>query len=137
MIVVDTNITLEKRALSSEQTLPANPFPRKYIHSAFHDFQDAMQAFIALLSSGYDASDIHLMKGLDFVEAVEHRQTFLGFLCSSDDHTYLREAKRGKHMLSVRFSNYDQMFQVRDLLAPYNAYSMTYVDTWSITPLLI
>ena len=39
-------------------------------------------------------------------------------------------------MLSVRFSTYERINQVRDLLAPYGAYSMVYVDTWSVTPLL-
>lgn len=137
MTVVVKHNALEQKILSTEQTFPAAPFPRKYIHAAFHDFQDAVQAFIVLLGSGYDARDIHLMKGGDFIEAVEQRQTPVGFFCSSDDHLYLREAKRGKHMLSVRFSTYERMNQVRDLLAPYGAYSMTYVDTWSVTPLII
>ena len=136
MNVVEIQNNLKQKTVSSEETFPAAPFPRKYIHAAFHDFQDAVQAFIALLSSGYDARDIHLMQGQDFLEAVEQRQTPVGFFCSSDDHLYLREAKRGKHMLSVRFSTYERMNQVRDLLAPYSAYSMTYVDTWSVTPLL-
>lgn len=136
MNVVEIHTTLELKTVSSEVTFPAAPFPRKYIHAAFHDFQDAVQAFIALLGSGYDAGDIHLMKGRDFIEAVEQRQTPIGFFCSSDDHLYLREAKRGKHMLSVRFSTYERMNQVRELLAPYGVYSMTYVDTWSVTPLL-
>ena len=137
MNVVETRSAIERRVVSSEQAFPATPFPRKYIHAAFNDFQDAMQAFIALLGSGYDASDIHLMNGRDFIEAVEQRQTPIGVFCSSDDHIYMREAKRGKHTLSVRFSSYTQMNQVRDLLAPYGAYSMVYVDTWSITPLIV
>ena len=137
MAVVVKPDTFEKNILSTEKTFPATPFPRKYIHMAFHTYQDAMQACIALISSGCDVRDIHLMTGRDFIEAVELRQTPIGFFCSADDHLYLREAKRGKHMLSVRFSSYDQMNQVRDLLAPYGAYSMVYVDTWSVTPLIV
>jgi hypothetical protein len=137
MTVVVTQNALEQKTVSSEETFPAAPFPRKYIHAAFHDFQDAMQACISLLGSGYAAEDIHLMKGRDFLEAVERRQTPIGFFCSSDDHLYLREAKRGKYMLSVRFSTYERMNQVRDLLAPYGAYSMAYIDTWSVTPLIV
>ncbi len=137
MTVVAKRNTLEQNILSTEMAFPATPFPRKYIHMAFHTYQDAMQACIALISSGNDVRDIHLMTGQDFIEAIEQRQTPFGFFCSSDDHLYLREAKRGKHMLSVRFSSYDQMNQVRDLLAPYGAYSMVYVDTWSITPLIV
>ncbi|MGZ3609465.1 MAG: hypothetical protein ACXWPS_18330 [Ktedonobacteraceae bacterium] len=137
MNLVEIHSTLEQRVESSEQAFPAAPFPRKYIHTAFIDFQDAVQAFIALLGSGYDTQDIYLMRGRDFIEAVELNRTPVGFFCSSDEHLYLLEAKRGKHILSVRFFNYEQMNQVRNLLAPYRAYSMVYVDTWSVTPLIV
>jgi hypothetical protein len=81
MNVVETRSVLEQRVVSSEQMFPAAPFPRKYIHAAFSDFQDAIQAFIALLGSGYDARNIHLMKGRDFIEAVERRKTPIGVFC--------------------------------------------------------
>ncbi len=137
MNLVEIQSVIEQKTRSSEQVLPAAPFPRKYIHTAFHDFQEAVQAFMALLGSGYNASDIHLMKGRDFIEAVEQNRTPVGFFCSADENLYLLEAKRGKHMLSVPFYNYKQMNQVRDLLAPYGAYSMLFVDTWSVTPLIV
>ncbi len=137
MAVVVKQNTLEQNTLSTEKAFPSAPFPRKYIHMAFHTYQGAMQASIVLISSGSDMRDIHLMTGRDFIEAVEQRLTPIGFFCSSDDHIYMREAKRGKYMLSVRFSSYEQMNQVRDLLAPYGAYSMAYVDTWSVTPLIV
>ena len=35
----------EQQKSVSERTFPAAPFPRKYIHSAFDDLQDAVQAF--------------------------------------------------------------------------------------------
>jgi hypothetical protein len=134
--VVDTlNVSEQQRDVSSERTFPAANFPRKYIHMAFRNLQDAVQAFTALLDAGYDARDIHLMTGRDFVEAVEQRQTLFGFLCSTDDAVYMHDAKQGHHMLSVRPSTWEQMKQVTDLLASYRALSMTYVDTWTIAVL--
>lgn len=125
----------QQRAVSSERTFPAAPFPRKYIHMAFHDLQDAVQAFIALLDADYDAGYIHLMTGRDFVEAVEQRQTLFSSLCSFDEDVYLHDAKRGYHMLSVRPAGSEQVQQIRELLAPYGARSMTYVDTWTMAVL--
>jgi hypothetical protein len=141
MNFVDTlNVSEQQTALSSEQTFPVAPFPRKYIHSAFRDLQDAVQAFTALLNAGYDSVDIHLMTGRDFVEAVEQRQTLFGFLstcffCSTGDAAYLHDAQRGHHMLSVRLATWEQMQQIRELLTPYGAHSMTYVDTWTMAVL--
>jgi hypothetical protein len=38
-----TQETVEQLAVSSERTLPANPFPRKYFHSVIDDLQDVVQ----------------------------------------------------------------------------------------------
>ncbi|MDQ2907002.1 MAG: hypothetical protein M3Y81_26115 [Chloroflexota bacterium] len=126
----------ERVSVSSELTFPAAPFPRKYVHSVFNDLQDAVQAVLALLVAGYAASDIHLMTGEHFMEAVARRQTLLSFLFSFDYDVYLQEARRGRFILAVRLSGYEQMNQVRDLVAPYHAHLMKYVDTWTMTELL-
>ena len=49
---------------------------------------------------------------------------------------YLHEAMRGHHILAVRLSSYEQMKQVRDLLAPHHAHLMKYIDTWTVSELL-
>ncbi len=126
----------EHVSVSSELTFPPSPFPRKYVHSVFNDLQDAVQAVLALLVAGYAASDIHVMTGGHFVEAVERSQTLLSFLFSFDYDVYLREARRGRFILAVRLSGCEQMNQVRDLLIPYHAFLMKYVDTWTMTELL-
>lgn len=134
---VDTLNGYEQQRAVFEPTFPAAPFPRKYIHIAFDDLQDAVQAFTALLNSGYDARNIHLMTGRDFVEAAEQRQTLLGFLSSLDDAVYLRDAQRGLQMLSIRPSSPAQIKQVSDLVASYQPCSMTYVDTWTVAVLSV
>src|SRR5579875_498847 len=136
MKFVDARNIPEQRDAFSERAFPAAPFPRKYIHAAFHDLQDAVLAFIALLGAGYDGGNIHLMTSRDFVEAVEQRQTLLGFLCSFNSDVCLHEANRGQHILSVRPATSEQMKQIRDLLIAYHVRSMTYVDTWTVTRLL-
>jgi hypothetical protein len=132
-----THDTLEQLPVSSQRTLPAAPFPRKYVHSVFDDVQDAMQAVHTLRAAGYDDRDIHLMASWDFVEAVERRRTLLDFLFSIDYDVYVHEARRGCHILAVRLARHEQKEQVRDLLAPHHAYLMKYVDTWTITDLLV
>jgi hypothetical protein len=129
--------TVEQLPVSSQRTLPAAPFPCKYVHSVFDDVQDAMQAVHALRAAGYDDRDIHLMTNWDFVEAVERRRTLLDFLFSIDYDVYVHEARRGHHILAVRLARHEQKEQVRDLLAPHHAYLMKYVDTWTITDLLV
>lgn len=122
--------------VSSQRTFPAAPFPRKYVHSVFDDLPDAVQAVQALRAAGYDARDIHIMSSWDFVEAVEGRQTLVNFLFSIDYDVYVQEARRGRHILAVRLYSYEQMKQMRDLLAPHHAHLMRYVDTWTVTQLL-
>ena len=128
--------TVEQFPVSSQRTLPAAPFPRKYVHSVFDDVQDTVQAVHALRAAGYDDRDIHLMTSWDFVEAVERRRTFLDFLFSIDYDVYAQEARQGHHILAVRLFRHEQKEQVRDLLAPHHAYLMKYVDTWTMTDLL-
>ena len=128
--------TVEQFPVSSQRTLPAAPFPRKYVHSVFDDVQDAVQAVHALRAAGYDGRDIHLMASGDFVEAVERRRTFLDFLFSIDYDVYVHEARQGHHILAVRLARHEQKEQVRDLLAPHHAYLMKYVDTWTMTDLI-
>jgi len=137
----------EQAPVSSERTFPANPFPRKYVHSVIDNLEDAVQAVYALRVAGYDARDIHVMASWDFVEAVERRQQhqnrfskMLMRLCAFIDEgfadVYLYEACRGNHILMVRLTRKEQIEQVRDLLASHQAYLIKYVDTWTVTDLL-
>jgi hypothetical protein len=130
-----TSDTVEQLPVSSQRTLPAAPFPRKYVHSVFDDVQDAVHAVHTLRVAGYDDRDIHLMTNWDFVEAVERRRTLLDFLFSIDYDVYVHEARRGHHILAVRLARHEQKEQARDLLAPHHAYLMKYVDTWTMTDL--
>jgi hypothetical protein len=136
MIDIKIPDTYEQITMSSQRTLPAAPFPRKYVHSVFDDLPDAMQAVQALRAAGYDARDIYIMSNWDYVEAVEGGQTLVNFLFSIDYDVYLQEARRGRHILAVRLYSYEQMKQMRDLLAPHHAHLMRYVDTWTVTQLL-
>ena len=135
-----TQDTFEQLAVSPEQTLerrlPATPFPRRYVHSVFNNPEDAVQAFLTLLGAGYDGRDIRIMAGQDYEEAVERGQTLLSALTSNDLDDYLREARRGGHILAVRLYRYEQMLQVRDLLAPHHARHMKYIDTWTVAQLI-
>jgi hypothetical protein len=126
----------QQGAVSSELTFPVAPFPRKYIHSVFNRLQDATHAMLAMHLAGYAASNIHIMTGEHFVEAVGRRQTVLSALFSSDYEMYLREARQGRWILAVRLPRYEQRNQVRDLLLPHHAHLMTYVDTWTMTTLI-
>ena len=121
---------------SPQRTLPSSPFPRKHVHCVFDDLQAAQQGAQALLAAGYDGRDIHVLASQDYVEAVERGQTLIGFLTSIDLDGYLYESRRGHHILAVRISRYEQMEQVRGLLAPRHAHLMKYVDTWAIVELL-
>ena len=135
-----TQETFEKLVVAPEQTiertLPTAPFPRKYVHSVFDNSQDTLQAFLTLLAAGYSTRDIHILVGQEYVEAVERGQTLIGFLTSIDLDDYLREARRGCHILAVRLSRYEQIEQVRDLLAPHHARHMKYIDTWTVAQLI-
>jgi hypothetical protein len=106
----DTN---EPMSFSSERTFPEAPFPRKYVHSVFDNLQDARQAAHVLRTTGFDARDIHIMTGWDYVEAVERRQTLLSFLSSFDHDVYLREAHRGRQILAVRLSSYERYSPIK------------------------
>lgn len=134
--MTDMQTQRQQVVVSTMRTFPAAPFPRKYIHSVFNNLEDAMHALLTLLVAGYDAKDIHIMTGHDLIEALEQSQTLISFLCSSDYDVYLNEGKRGRHILAVRLSNYEQIQQVRDLLAPHHAYLMKYIDTWTVAPLI-
>ncbi len=80
MSVIDTHhISEQRRDVFSEGVVPATPFPRKYINTAFCDQQDAVQAFTALLDECLNPWDIQLMTGWDFVEIIEQRQTLFCF----------------------------------------------------------
>ncbi len=128
--------TYEQLALSSQRTLPATPFPRKHVHCVFDDLRDAAQAYHILLEAGYDGKNIHILTHRDYAEAVEQGETFISFLASIDLDVYLQEARRGHHILAVRLSGYEQMEQIRDLLAPHHAHLMKYIDTWTVADLL-
>ena len=132
----NTQNPLEELSLTSARALPTTPFPRKHVHSAFDDQQDALQAAEALRQSGFDARDIYLLTYADYEEALGRGQTFLSSLTSSDLAVYLDAARRGCTILAVRLANFGQVEQVRDLLAPHRAHLVRYVDTWTVAHLL-
>ncbi len=134
-------------SLPSRQTFPPAPFPRKYVHSVIDDLRQAEQAVHALQAAGYDARDIYLFAGQEFAAAVEHRlqqknglsETLLRFFASTDEgffgDAYLHAARRGHYILIVHLPRAEQMERVRDLLAPYHAYLIKYIGTWTVTDL--
>src|SRR5256714_2841305 len=109
MISTMTQDTYEPMSVSSERTFPAAPFPHKYVNSVFDDLQDARQAFHTWRAAGFDARDIHIMRGGDYVEAVEGGQTFVSFFPSKNYDGSLRGAPGGSHILAVRLSRHEQM----------------------------
>jgi len=132
----NTQKTFEELSITSERTLPATPFPRKYIHSAFNDRQDALQAAQSLRSAGYDARDIYMLTYADYEEAIGRGQTLISSLSSTDLDVYLDEARHGRTILAVRLASPGQIEQARDLLAPHRAHQVRYVDTWTVAQLL-
>ena len=146
MSYVKTYEEYEQLPVSSERTFPAAPYPRTYIHCVLDDLYDAVQAVHALRSMDFDPGDVHVMASWDFVEAVERRQQrqnrlakmlmrFLTFLDEGFGDTYLHEALRGHHILTVRLSRNEQILQVRDVLASHHTRLIKYVDTWTVTDL--
>ena len=129
-------LVVEQMPVSTKQTLPAAPFPRKYILSVFVDLQDARQAALALRAAGFDERGIHVLQRRDFVEAVAQDQSPFNLVTSMDYDIYLREASRGRFFLAVHPKGYAQLKQIRDLLAPHHAYLANYIDTWTTTELL-
>ena len=98
------------------------------------------QAVQALLDAGFTADDINFMTSQDFIQAAEQGEhqnkslsKSLSHFVSSLDHNvtdaYLNEAHRENDILSVRITKTDQMAQVRDILAPYHAQRIQYIDT--------
>ncbi|HEY6542825.1 MAG TPA: hypothetical protein VIZ18_17915 [Ktedonobacteraceae bacterium] len=132
----DTQKTFEELFITSERALPTTPFPRKYIHSAFNDRKDALQAAQSLHSAGYDTRDIYMLTYADYSEAMNRGQTLFSSLTSTDLDAYLDEARHGRTILAVRLANYGQIEQVRDLLAPHRAHLVRYIDTWTMAQLL-
>jgi hypothetical protein len=139
--------TYEQLPVSSEQTFPAAPFPRKHVHCVIDNLRDAVHAVYALRAAGYDAKDIHVMACWDFVEAVEraHQQknglskllsSIISYFDEGFGKVYLREARLGRHVLTVHLLRNEQLEQVRDLLASHNAHLIKYVDTWTVADLL-
>ena len=129
-------LIVEQSPVSTNRVLPARPFPRKYVHSVFANVQDARRAALALRAAGFDEQSIYMLSGRDFGEAVSQGQSPFDFLTSMDYDVYLREASRGRTFVSVRPTSYDQLKQIRDLLAPHNARRVNYIDTWTMSPLL-
>lgn len=132
----DTQKTFEELSITSGRTLPTTPFPRKYVHSAFNDRQDALRAAQSLHNAGYDIRDIYMLTYADYDEAMHRGQSFISALTSNDLDVYLNEARHGRTILAVRLANHGQMEQVRDLLAPHRAHLVRYIDTWTIAQLL-
>jgi hypothetical protein len=136
----------EQMPVSSERAFPAAPFPRQYVHCVVDDLRYAVEAVYALRAAGYDAGNIHVMAGWDYVEAVERRYQcqncltriltrVLSFIGEDFSNVYLSATLRGKHVLMVRLSAREQTEQVRDVLADHHAHLIKYVDTWTVTTL--
>lgn len=136
----------ERLPVSSAQTFPSRPFPRKYVHSVLDDLNYVVQAVYALRDAGCRAEDIHVMASWDFVAAVERRhqqqnlfsKAFTRLLTFFDEgfgDAYLHEACRGHHILAVHLSGDMQIKLVHDVLASYYAHLIKYVDTWTVTDL--
>lgn len=126
----------EELARSTQRTLPATPFPRGHVHCVFDSPRDVMQAVLTLRAAGYDDEDIHVMTGREYMEAVEQGHTLITSLTSSEDDVYLHEARRGRYFLAVRLYSYEQIEQIRRLLARHHAHLMKYVDTWTVIELV-
>jgi hypothetical protein len=134
----------EQLSVLSQQVYPADTFPSKYIHCAIDDLRDAVQAVEALQAAGYAASSISLVTSWDFAEALERSyqqrcslsQAFAHFIDSGFDEVYRQEASRGHHILTVHLSNFEQIEQVRNVLAPHYAHRMKYIDTWTTADLI-
>ncbi len=129
-------LVVEQLPVSTKRTLPATPFPRKYVLSVFVYLQDARQAALALRAAGFDEQGIHVLQSREFVEAVAQDQSPFNIVTSIDYDVYLREASRGRFFLAVHAASYARLKQIRDLLAPHHAYLAKYIDTWTLTELL-
>jgi hypothetical protein len=102
----------------------------------FDNPDDAKRAAQALQNVGVASEDIHVLDNKGFTEAIERGQTPWSFLSSMAYDVYVQQARQGKTILAVPVSGQEQMRQVRDLLAPYHAHLMKYIDTWTTTELL-
>jgi hypothetical protein len=128
---VDEN---EQSQVSSKQ--PALHFPRKYVLAVLNNMQDAQGAADALRNAGFNGHEILVLESPDFVNAVGRDQLPSNIVTSKSHDMYLLEANRGRVFLAVRPNRTDQLMQIRDVLAPYGAYLVRYIDTWSQTELL-
>jgi hypothetical protein len=134
----------ERLSVLSQQAYPPKTLPRKYIHCAINELRDAVQAVEALQAIGYDARDISLVACWDFAEALERSyqqrssllQAFAHFTDSGVDNIYRQEASRGHHILTVHLCNFEQIEQVRNLLASHHAHLMKYIDPWTTADLI-
>jgi hypothetical protein len=129
-------LVVEQLPMSTKRTLPAAPFPGKFVLSVFVDLQDARQAALALRAAGFDERGIHVLQSSDVVAAVAQDQSPFDIVTSMDYDIYLREASRGRFFLAVHPAGYAQLKQIADLLAPHHTYLANYIDTWTLTELL-
>lgn len=136
----------EQVPVSSERVLPGAPFPNTYIHCVVDDLQSAVKAVIALRIFGYAGNDVHVFASWDYEEAVERRdkqryglaKVFARLHALLDEgfgDAYLHEARKGRHILAVRLSRKEHMWDIRDLLARHNARLIKYVDAWATADL--
>lgn len=127
---------IEQVPVSIQRTLPAAPFPRKYVVSVFVDMRDAGQAAHALRAAGFEERALHVLESRDFLEALAQDQSPFNLFTSIDYDPYLREASRGRIFLTVHTASYARLKQIRDLLTPHRAYLAKYINTWTVTELL-
>jgi hypothetical protein len=144
MIDIKAAKIYERLSVLSQQAYPPDTFPRKYIRCAIDDLRDAVQAVEALQAAGYDASSISLVASWDFAEALERSYqqrsnlfyASLRFIDAGFDNVYRQEANSGHHILTVHLSSFEQIAQVRSLLASHCAHLMKYIDTWTTADLI-
>ena len=129
-------VSAEQLAAPVERTLPALPFPNKYVLTVFVDLSSALQAAYALSEAGFDKREIHILLSHEFVKSVSQDQSPFHIITSMDHDIYIREAHRGRFFLAIRPSGYAQLNQIRDLLVQQHAYLANYIDTWTVTELI-
>ena len=127
---------VEQMQIAMERSLPAMPFPRKYVLSVFVNLQDALKAAFALSAAGFDKRDIYLLQSYEFVKSVIQDQSPFEIITSIDYESYVREAHRQRVILAVRPDRYAHLKQIRDVLARHHGYLANYIDTWTVTELL-
>ena len=125
---------------------PTRPLPMNYVIGGVIDsLQEAEQAVQTLQGAGYSDQDILLIPSQDFIEAIQQRRqqtsafnrAMHAFSVSSDEgfpaDLYLRQARKGSHMLAVYASTREQAQKIAQLLSTYDVHLLKYFSRWAVT----